>query len=112
MNLTCHKCGFTAGYLEFAYLCKNGCPACGESELRQCPACGTRCVFSRAESLEDEQARMKELSMNLAAITRADGPDLIQEARHLVSMLHDMNMRWNSDALNTFLLAKQKELFF
>ena len=110
--MTCHKCGFTGGYLEFVYLCKNGCPACGESELRQCPACGAQCVFSRAESLEDEDSIMKDLSMKLSAISRSDGAKRLKEARELITMLHDMNMRWNSKALNTFLLEKQKELFF
>jgi len=112
MNLTCHECGFTAGYLDFAYLCKNGCPACGESDLRQCPACGARCVFSRAESLEDEQERMKELSMQLTAITRTDDPVMRKEAKRLIATLNGMNMRWNSESLNAFLLKKQEELFF
>ena len=69
-------------------------------------------MFSRAESLEDEESIMKELSRELASITRGDGPEKLKVARQLISTLHDMNMRWNMESLNIFLVNKSKELFF
>jgi hypothetical protein len=111
MDMTCHKCGHKAHYLEFAYLCKNGCPACGESDLRKCPRCGARCVFSRAEALEDEEVQMEELAAVLAAIDRTSPPDRIAEARRIISRLSEMNLRWNSKGLRDFLMAKQRDLF-
>ena len=112
MDLTCHKCGFTADYLEFAYLCKNGCPACGESDLRRCPRCGAECVFSRAESLDQEEEEMKELLRRLAAIPTTADPALLAEAKRLISKLHEMNLRWNLPQLNRFLTQRQRELLF
>ncbi len=112
MNMTCHKCGYTDQYLEFAYLCKNGCPACGESDLRRCPKCGAECVFSRAEALEDEDVKMQELSERLAAINSASGPDGLNEAKQIILQLRSMNLRWNMPELDMFLKKRQKELFF
>ena len=112
MDLTCNKCGFTADYLEFAYLCKNGCPACGESDLRKCPKCGAECMFSRAESLEKEDVQMKELSQRLASIPRTRDKVLLKEAREIILKLRDMNMRWNIPELNQFLAQRQKDLFY
>ncbi|MGC9324933.1 MAG: hypothetical protein ACP5G0_09345 [Desulfomonilia bacterium] len=111
MNQTCHKCGYTADHLEFTYLCKNGCPACGESDLRRCPKCGAECVFSRAESLEEEESLMRELSIQLSAITRESEPEKLSEARRIISRLREMNMRWNIPQLSRFLIERQKELF-
>jgi hypothetical protein len=111
MDLTCHKCGFTADHLEFKYLCKNGCPACGESDLRQCPECGAECVFSRAESLESEEEEMRELSKRLVAIPRGADSALLEEAKQIISKLRDMNLRWNIPQLHRFLIQRQKELF-
>ena len=84
MDMTCHVCGYTANYLKFAYLCKNGCPACGESDMRLCPACGTKCVFSRAESLEGEELKMRELSVRLAGMVRSQDPQVMAEAKNLL----------------------------
>lgn len=112
MELTCHKCGFNANYLEFPYLCMNGCPACGESDLRRCPQCGAECVFSRAESLENEQGQMKELSMRLARIPKTRDPTLLAEAKAIIVQLREMNIRWNIKELHCFLNERQKELFF
>jgi len=112
MDLTCHKCGFKADYLEFAYLCKNGCPACGESDLRTCPRCGARCVFSRAESLEEEDILMDELAGRLSKIPRTQDPLLKEEARAIIAKLEAMNMRWNIQGLHDFLKQRLKELFY
>ncbi len=111
MDLTCHKCGFKAAYYEFTYLCRNGCPACGESDLRQCPRCGARCVFSRAEALEDEEMQMHELASRLDGITRKSRPEELLEARRIISRLSEMNLRWNIPELGRFLIQRQKDLF-
>lgn len=112
MDLTCHECGFKADYLEFAYLCRNGCPACGESDLRRCPRCGARCVFSRAESLEEEDGLMRELAGRLSKIPRAKDPRLREEAKAIIAKLESMNRRWNIPELGEFLKQRQKDLFF
>ena len=112
MEMTCHKCGYADDYQMFEYLCKNGCPACGESDLRRCPRCGTECVFSRAESLLVEQDRLKELSQELALFQKSDPPESLQKARSLIITLQSMNRRWNIDGLDRFLKRRQKELFF
>ncbi len=111
MELTCHVCGYNADHIEFAYLCKNGCPACGESDLRRCPACGAECVFSRAESLDSEESLMKDLSMRLANIKKEDGEEALAEARNIIKTLWEMNARWNVKKLEGFLKERQKELF-
>lgn len=111
MDMTCHKCGYKADHLEFTYLCKNGCPACGESDLRRCPMCGAECVFSRAESLEDEEAEMQELSLKLSRIPKTADPEMLSEARRIISKLREMNLRWNISELNKFLNQRQRELF-
>lgn len=111
MDLTCHKCGFKADYLEFTYLCKNGCPACGESDLRRCPRCGAECVFSRAEALEDEETLMHELSKELSRVARTSSLEDLTEAHRIISKLREMNLRWNIPELGKFLIQKQKELF-
>lgn len=112
MDMTCHKCGFKADFLEFPYLCKNGCPACGESDLRRCPQCGAECVFSRAESLEDEEALIDKLAKRLAAIPKSQDKRLKEEAFAIITQLRDMNLRWNIPHLQDFLKRRQRELFF
>jgi len=112
MDLTCQKCGFKGDYLEFTYLCKNGCPACGESDLRRCPQCGAQCVFHRAEALEEEEIRMRELVDRLSVIGRASPPGSIAEARRIISELSRMNLRWNSSGLRDFLKSKQREILW
>ena len=111
MDLECRMCGYKADYMEFPYLCKNGCPACGESDLRKCPSCGAECVFSRAESLEEESEQIGELCSRLAAFSRDDGPSSLEEGRQLISKLYNMNLRWNSPELGRFLAKRHKELF-
>ena len=112
MDLECRTCGYKADYMEFAYLCKNGCPACGESDLRRCPSCGAECVFSRAESLQEEFEQIGELCSRLAVIRRDAGPSSLKEGRQLISKLYNMNLRWNSPELEQFLTERHKELFF
>jgi hypothetical protein len=111
MDMTCHACGYTASYLEFAYICQNGCPACGESDLRQCPACGTRCVFSRAESLENEEVKMRELSVRLAGMKKSRDPQVMAEAKSIIEELYKINRRWNIPTLQQFLKERQRDLF-
>ena len=111
MDQTCHKCGYKADYLEFAYLCKNGCPACGESDLRRCPRCGAECAFFRSEALEDEETQMHELSKELSRVAKTSSVEDLAEARRIISKLREMNLRWNIPELGNFLIQKQKELF-
>jgi hypothetical protein len=111
MDLTCHKCGFKADYLEFTYLCANGCPACGESDLRRCPQCGAECVFFRSEALEDEEIQMGELAYRLWNIGKTSDAEVLKEARQIISKLSEMNLRWNLGGLSKLLIEKQKELF-
>lgn len=77
-----------------------------------CPRCGTECLFSRAEALENEEEQMKELSRRLAAITRGAEEIRLKEAKAIISRLRAMNMRWNIDSLDRFLTQRQRELFF
>jgi len=111
MDLACHKCGFRAAYFEFAYLCRNGCPACGESDIRKCPRCGARCVFSRAEALEGEEAQLKDLAFRLCAIEKTSGPAALKDARRIIALLGEMNLRWNIPELGELIVRKQRELF-
>jgi hypothetical protein len=111
MDLECRMCGYKADYMEFAYLCQNCCPASGESDLRRCPRCGAECVFSRAESLEEEFEQIGELCSRLAVIRRDAGPSSLKEGRQLISKLYNMNLRWNSPELEKFLTERHKELF-
>jgi hypothetical protein len=79
--------------------------------MRQCPVCGTRCVFSRAESLEGEEIKMRELSVRLAGMVRSRDPQVMAEAKNLLEQLHEINRRWNIQALNQFLKERQHDLF-
>jgi hypothetical protein len=69
-------------------------------------------VFSRSESLYNEENQMKELSRRLAAIPKTDAPELLEEAKKLIIKLQAMNRRWNIEGLNKFLIDRQRELFF
>lgn len=109
MDMTCHKCGYKDSYTAFAYLCKNGCPACGESDLRRCPKCGAQCVFSRAEALEGEEREMEGLVGRLMEIHAGSTPEEILEAKRIMARLSDMNNRWNLSRLRELLILKQKE---
>jgi len=55
---------------------------------------------------------LRELSRRLAAISKSDGAQGLEEARRLISMLSAMNMRWNIPGLRQFLIQRQRELFF
>jgi len=69
-------------------------------------------VFSRSESLYNEENQMKELSQKLAAIPKTDAPEILKEAKQLIIKLQAMNRRWNIAGLNKFLIDRQRELFF
>ena len=77
-----------------------------------CPRCGTECLFSRAEALENEDEQMKELSKRLAVISKDGDENRLKEAKVIISRLRSMNMRWNIAPLDQFLTQRQKELFF
>ncbi|MDY6834076.1 MAG: hypothetical protein SVY53_04670 [Chloroflexota bacterium] len=110
MNITCYKCGYTSEVGEFKYLCFTGCPACGASELRECPKCGTHAILHKAEALDDEEEQMKELSKRLAAIP-ANSPDfMLEEAREIIAKLSAFNLRWNIPALDEFISERHREL--
>jgi hypothetical protein len=69
-------------------------------------------VFSRSESLYNEENQMKELSRQLAGIRKSDTPEMLEQARQLIIRLQGMNRRWNIEGLERFLRKRQKELFF
>ena len=69
-------------------------------------------MFSRSESLYNEENQMKELSRQLAGIRKADTPEMLEQARQLIIRLQGMNRRWNIKGLERFLRKRQKELFF
>lgn len=69
-------------------------------------------MFSRAEALENEDEQMRELSKRLAAISKEEGDVRLKEAKAIISKLRAMNLRWNIDALDRFLLQRQKELLY
>ena len=77
-----------------------------------CPSCGTETLFSRAESLENEDEQMKELSKRLATIKKNQSEVRLKEAKVIITKLRQMNMRWNIPQLDDFLKTRQKELFF
>ena len=68
-------------------------------------------MFSRAEGLEREQEKMKELSKRLASINRTDDRLLLDEAKQIMTTLSRANRRWNILALSDFLKKRRKELF-
>lgn len=69
-------------------------------------------MFSRAESLYNEENQMKDLSRQLAGIRKTDPPEMLEEARTLIIRLQGMNRRWNIDGLDRFLRERQRELFY
>jgi hypothetical protein len=69
-------------------------------------------LFSRAEALENEDEQMRELSKRLAAIPKGAGEIRLKEAKVIISKLRAMNLRWNIDSLDHFLLQRQKELLY
>jgi hypothetical protein len=79
--------------------------------MRQCPVCGAQCVFSRAESLEDEDIKMKGLAEKLAGIVKNPDPQVMAEAKDLLEQLYKINRRWNISSLDQFLKERQRELF-
>jgi hypothetical protein len=68
-------------------------------------------VFSRAESLEDEELKMRELAEKLAGMVKSPDPKVMAEARNLLERLYKMNQRWNIPSLQQFLKERQRELF-
>ncbi|SHI64868.1 hypothetical protein SAMN02745216_00335 [Desulfatibacillum alkenivorans DSM 16219] len=112
MELACHECGFKGEVHDFAFLCKNGCPACGESDMRQCPRCGAHVMFSRAAALEKEEVQMRDLCRELAGIERSDEPEVQKRAMELIGGLRRMNERWNIPQLGDFIKQRSRELFF
>jgi hypothetical protein len=69
-------------------------------------------LFSRAEALENEDEQMRELSKRLAIISKGDGDVRLKEAKVIISKLRAMNLRWNIESLDRFLLERQKELLY
>jgi len=69
-------------------------------------------VFSRAEAIEDEEGRMSDMVSRLQSIAPGGSPESMDEARRIISMLSEMNNRWNSKELRAFLIARQRDLFF
>ena len=69
-------------------------------------------MFSRAEALENEDEQMRELSKRLAIISKGDGDVRLKEAKVIISKLRAMNLRWNIESLDRFLLERQKELLY
>ena len=112
MELVCHECGFKSEFQDFAFLCKNGCVACGESDLRQCPQCGAHVMFSRANALEKEDIQMRELCQELSEIERCDDPAVQKKAMEIIGNLRRMNERWNIPQLGDFIKQRSRELFF
>ncbi|MBI9076216.1 MAG: hypothetical protein JEZ02_12460 [Desulfatibacillum sp.] len=112
MELVCHQCGFTNDHQEFRFLCKNGCPACGESDMRLCPECGAHVMFSRATALEKEDVRMRELCQELSEMEKSDDPAAQKKAMELIGTLRRMNERWNISKLGDFIKERSRELFF
>lgn len=110
MEMTCLKCGYTGHAGEFKWLCFTGCPACGGSELRECPVCGTHNVLHKNEALEDEEELMKELSRELAAIPANAPQFMLDKAKEIIGKLGSFNRRWNIAALDEFITERQKEL--
>ncbi|MCP4753499.1 MAG: hypothetical protein GY866_21625 [Proteobacteria bacterium] len=55
---------------------------------------------------------MRELSKRLSVISREADEIRLKEAKAIIARLHTMNMRWNIESLNTFLIQRQKELFY
>lgn len=55
---------------------------------------------------------MRELSKRLATISKGDGDIRLKEARVIISKLRAMNLRWNIDSLDRFLLERQKDLLY
>ena len=68
-------------------------------------------MFSRAESLEDEELKMRELAEKLAGMVKSPDPKVMAEARNLLERLYKMNQRWNIPSLQQFLKERQRELF-
>jgi hypothetical protein len=69
-------------------------------------------VFSRSESLYDEEDQMRRLSIKLAEIQKTQDARLLSEAKELIIRLKTINRRWNIDGLNRFIKDKQREIFF
>jgi hypothetical protein len=69
-------------------------------------------VFSRSESLYDEENQMRRLSIKLAEIQKTQDARLLSEAKELIIRLKTINRRWNIDGLNRFIKDKQREIFF
>ena len=68
-------------------------------------------MFSRAEGLENEELKMRELSERLAGIVKSEDPQIIAEAKNLLNQLYAINRRWNIPSLQQFLRERQRDLF-
>ncbi len=68
-------------------------------------------MLSRAEGLEQEQQKMKDLSLILSSIHSTDSEEKLEEARNIISGLRKMNLRWNISGLEGFLKKRQTDLF-
>ena len=55
---------------------------------------------------------MQELSQKLAMYKKTDSKEKLKEARNIIVKLNSQNLRWNISQLKSFLVQRQKELFF
>ncbi len=55
---------------------------------------------------------MRELSKRLAMYQKSDSKEKLREARNIIAKLNSQNMRWNIPQLKTYLIQRQKELFY
>ena len=69
-------------------------------------------MFSRSESLYDEEDQMKRLSRKLAEISKTKDEKILSEAKELIIRLKTINRRWNIDGLDRFIKDRQRDLFF
>ncbi len=109
MKMSCPKCGYTGDVLEFEYLGKGGCPACGSIDVRKCPKCGSICLHDKGEALEREEEYMRELSLRLASL-KPSNPEELEEAKNIIRELRAINLRWNIRELDEFLDYQERRL--
>ena len=78
--------------------------------MRTCPQCEERVLLHKPELMEDEDERMKELSVRLARITADSDEYLIDEAKSIIRQLGAYNMRRGIPELDDFIAERQGAL--